>query len=147
MLPKIFRSKKPAKPLLQSGEPVSQDILQEIGSELLSAAHDPVGKILLYAEVEDGVISADIFSQKDAGPVRFRFAPQALKGLIYRFWQAADPSKGQWATMSYVIEDERFNLSFEYPDVLKPNEDLADRRPRVVLAHFGDARVDYSVPN
>jgi hypothetical protein len=38
-----------------------EKLYQEIGQEALQAANDLSGKLLIYAEVSDGVISADMF--------------------------------------------------------------------------------------
>ena len=38
-----------------------EKLYQEIGLEALEAANDLSGKLLIYAEVLDGVISADMF--------------------------------------------------------------------------------------
>lgn len=147
MLSKFFKPKT-AQSAVDSDMPMpADDPMQRIGRAALAAAHDAGGKVLLYAEAEDGVVSADIFYHRGGEKVRFRFAPSSLKSVIYEFWEAEiDPAK-RWSTMSVVIDSGRFNTSFEYPESLVPGEELHDRRPRVVRAHFGDAPVDYSSPN
>lgn len=119
------------------------DAIQRIALLSREAAHDADGRLLLYAEVEDGVISADLFSQFRGGPVRFRFAPAGLREAIYSDWEAA---KDRWATYALLVENGRFSLSLQYEDSLKHDEALHDRRPRIVRAHFGDTLVDYSSP-
>lgn len=143
MFSKLFKSTQNDRSPGGSDSTPESDVIQQIGREAVLASHDPRGKVLLYAEAEDGVISADIFSQTGDEPVRFRFAPSALKNLIYAHREAA---QDHWATMSYVIENDRFRVSFEHPENLVKGEDLADRRPRVLRMHFGDAPVDYSAP-
>ena len=50
-----------------------EKLYQEIGQEALQAANDLSGKLLIYAEVSDGVISADMFYiNNPSGSVRFR---------------------------------------------------------------------------
>ena len=47
----------------------------EIGQVALGLAEGLAGKLLVYAEVEDGAISADVFYLNKAGVVRFRCCP------------------------------------------------------------------------
>ncbi|MBS0364080.1 MAG: hypothetical protein JSR98_22120 [Proteobacteria bacterium] len=147
MLSKFFKPKGPRGVAEGQAVTPAKEPLQIIGQETLRAAHDPTGKVLLYAEVEDGVISADIFSRAASEKVRFRFGPQALKSLIYSYWEAENGPSGRWATMCMIIDGGRFKVSFEYPDALEPGEETHERRPKVIHAHFGDTPVDYSSPN
>jgi hypothetical protein len=146
MLSKFFKPKAAQSALDSDMSIPADDPMQMIGRAALEAAHDADGKVLLYAEVLDGVVSADIFSRRDGEKVRFRFAPSSLKSAIYEFWEAEVDSAKRWSTMSVIIDSGRFYTSFEYSESLVPGEELHDRRPRVVRAHFGDASVDYSSP-
>jgi hypothetical protein len=121
------------------------DAIQHIAALLQSAAHDSEGKLLLYSEVEDGMISADIFSKLEGEPVRYRFSPTSLKEAIYSYWESEDAS-ARWATMALVVEHGRFSIDLQYADSLEADEGLEERRPRIVRTHFGDASVDYSSP-
>lgn len=145
MLSKLFGQ----KPKPQSGtggrDGDQPDVFQRIGARAIAASHSANGKILLYAEVAEGVISADLFSQSSDEPVRFRFSPPELKALIYEWWEGL-PASERWATMAFSIDGGRFTCSFGYPDVLLAEEHLEDRRPRAVQTHFGDTAVDYSSP-
>jgi hypothetical protein len=60
-----------------------EQMYQEIGQAALTIAEGRAGKILVYAEVEDGVISCDEFYVDQAGIVQFRFCPTPMKELIY----------------------------------------------------------------
>ncbi len=62
---------------------MSNDVYQQIGRAALGCADDLAGKLLIYAEVEDGVISADLFYMNPSGKLRFRFCRQPMKNLIY----------------------------------------------------------------
>ena len=125
-----------------------EDLYQQIGQAAETLATDRAGKILIYAEVEDGVISADAFYPNRAGVVRYRFCPSALRELVYSFWEQwqQEPGNAEWRVMSYVIEGGKFSIDLAYPDQIDPNEDISERRPRAVTKHFGDMRVDYSDP-
>lgn len=125
-----------------------EQMYPEIGQEVLGLADGLAGKLLLYAEVEDGVISADVFYVNQMGVVRFRFAPKPMQKLIYSFWERwkEEPGNRAWRTMSYVIEGGKFKIDLSYPDEVNADEDVSDRRPAVVKKHFGDLKVDYSKP-
>jgi hypothetical protein len=121
---------------------------QEIGQATLSLAEGRTEKLLVYSEVEDGVISADVFYVSQADVVRFRFSPSSVKDLIYSFWERwkEQPGNHEWRTMSYVVDGGRFSIDLTYPDQINPNEDITVRRPQVIKKHFGDRTVDYSNP-
>jgi hypothetical protein len=121
------------------------DHIQRIALLAQDDAHDGRGKVLLYAEVEDGAISADLFSQTEDGPVRFRFSSAALKEAICEYWEAERPD-ARWAAMALTIENGAFVIDLRYEDQLIADESVVERRPRIVIENFGDAPVDYSSP-
>ena len=126
-----------------------EQLLQKIGQEGLPLASDLAGKLLIYAEVEPGVISADMFwVSSPSAPLRFRFCSDTLRDLILSLWTEwqKHPPNREWRTMSYVIENGRFKTDFVYPDQIDAAESEIHRRPRVLRQHFGDAKVDYSRP-
>jgi hypothetical protein len=127
------------------------DFYKQIAQHALVVAGGTVHRFLLYSEVEDGVISADIFYQlpRDA-VVRYRFASTTLRDLIYEFWESGGENivARSWATMRLKIETNgQFVVDLTYPDQLNPEEGYSDRRPRVIIESFSDAKVDYSMPN
>jgi hypothetical protein len=126
----------------------SADQIQEIATLAMSSFADTHGKCLVYAEVEPGVISSDLFFQQgSSNSVQFRFASKTIQDLIYSFWESgyATIAPRSWATMQLVVHDGRFTVDFLYPDQIDPDEDLSDRRPRVLSVHFPGAPVDYSL--
>lgn len=123
------------------------DIYQDIGAIALDVANDLSGKLLVYSEVSDGVISSDIFYQKNDGIVKFLYSPAPLQELIYSFWErwTDEPGNKEWRAMIYVIEDGKFFIDFVYPDQMD-HLGIDEHRPLVVQRHFGDAKIDYSSP-
>ena len=121
---------------------------QKIGQLLFDSTMGSNGKTLLYSEVEEGVISGDIFYINSARIVRYLFSNRQLKSEIYSLWRnwKDAPGNREWRTMEYVIEDGKFSIDFKYPDQIDPELDTLDRRPDVILKHFGDMEVDYSKP-
>jgi hypothetical protein len=125
-----------------------EQMYQEIGQAALSVAEGVAGKVLVYAEVEDGAISCDEFYVDGAGTVQFRLCPKPMKELIYSFWEKwkEQPGNREWRATSYVIEGGKFGIDLKYPDQINPNQSFSERRPLVVKERFGDMKVDYSKP-
>lgn len=124
-------------------------IYQEIGQEAISIANGFNGKLLIYAEVEDSVVSADLFYETNqAGYVRFKFCCQSLIRLIQSLWEQwkTYPGNREWRVMCYLIKDGRFCIDLTYPDQIDGDQDLSDRRPLAVEKYFGEVTVDYSNP-
>jgi hypothetical protein len=129
--------------------PNVDDFYQRIGEAAFDAAPDAAGRLALYAEIEDGAISADLFYVDRPGNVRFRFCPRELSDLIDRFWDAWRQASGasEWRTMCFVVdEDGTFSVDLKYPDQIDAREGLSDRRPRIVASLFPGMAVDYSRP-
>lgn len=129
-------------------ELVIEQLYQEIGQAALSQAEELAGKLLVYAEIEDGVISADLFYVTQSGVVRFRFCPKPMQELIYSLWERwkEKPENREWRVLCYVIDGGKFSIDLTYPDQIKRDEEVSDRRPLAIKQYFGDARVDYSKP-
>lgn len=121
-------------------------LLQEIGSEAVSEADGLGGRLLLYAEVEEGAMSADIVYLTASRRLRLKFASHHLQDLIRELWResAKQPPHHSWCAMEYVVDGGQFNLDFKYPDQVNIRQDLRPRRKRVVRAHFnGRDDMDY----
>ena len=129
-------------------DPAIERFYPEIGQAALAVATDLDGRLIVYAEVEPGVVSADILYVNKEGIVRLRFCPRPLRHLIRDFWQAwrADPDNKEWRAMTYIIDGGKFRLEFTYPDQLV-GEHAIERRPAVIQKFFGDRKVDYARPN
>lgn len=126
-----------------------EQLYQDIGREAVAWAEERTGKLLIYAEVEDGVISADMFYfTKPKGRVRYRRCAESTQDLIYKLWERWQKVRGnkEWRVMEYVIDGDDFTLDLTYPDQIDEREDLSDRRPRSVKKHFGEVKVDFSNP-
>lgn len=126
-----------------------EQLYQEIGKSALENTDSLSGKILVYAEVEDGAISADMLYVNRANVVRLKFCPGSMQVMIYALWERwkEEPGNVEWRVLCYVIEGGKFSIDLTYPDQLNEEETVSDRRPRVIKKYFGDAKVDYSQPN
>lgn len=125
-----------------------EQLYQEIGQAALQRAEALAGKLLVYAEVEDGVIAADMFYVNEAGVVRFQFCPKPMQSLIYSLWELwqEQPENREWRVLCYVIDGGKFSIDLTYPDQVKQDEEISDRRPRAIKQYFSDMRIDYSKP-
>lgn len=128
-------------------EPTRDDYFQAIGEVALEIAGEGAGKILIYAEVEDGQVAADLYFSSTPD-VQFRFPTPVLEELILGFWDHERWREGghEWRTLAFVIEDERFAVDLQFPEQLEPDEDIHDRRPGVLDKHFAGRTIDYSNP-
>lgn len=126
-----------------------ESLYQEIGREAFAVATELQGKLLVYAEVEDGVISGSVFYDKGVSrTVTFKFCPEGLNDLIYSLWEkwSSHPGNKEWRAMAYLIQDGKFSIDLVYPDQMNPDEGLPERRPRVIQKCFGHVQVDFSKP-
>jgi hypothetical protein len=126
-----------------------RDVLNRVSELAFASFERRPEKLLVYAEVEDGVWSADLFGEVPGVPkVVFRFAPSELGRLVHQYWEAGGESvkPRSWATFKMVVEGSQFKLDFTYPADLVKDEDLAERRPRVVEEVFPGKSVDYANP-
>lgn len=133
-----------------SSTPV-EDLFQEVGREAVAVAGDDRdGRLLVYAEVEDRVISADVLYKQRKGDVRLVLGPSPLDDLVYELWQKwkAEPGNEEWRVMSYIVDKGgEMTIDFTYPeDVDDEDEDVGDRRTKAVKKYFGDVKVTWDDP-
>jgi hypothetical protein len=100
------------------------DFYQRIGRAAVDLTGGKSRKLLLYSEVEDGVISASLFFQKrpivrfmqakSNSIVHFRFVSEELQNLIYEFWESGSPGvrPRAWSAMQFLALDEKFTANF-----------------------------------
>jgi hypothetical protein len=125
-----------------------EEFYQKIGEAALDMADDLAGNLLVYAEVQDGASSCDLFYENREGMVRFKFCSETLRALVDSFWEfwKEHPRNREWRVMCYVIEGGKFRIDFTYPDQINKNEGIPHRRPLAIKKYFGDKKVDYSQP-
>ena len=128
--------------------PTLERLYQEIGLSALSSSDGLQGKLLIYSEVEDGVVSVDLLYEDDRGNVRFRFGDKNLREIVYSFWihWQDQPGNREWRVMCCTILHGQFEIDLIYPEQTGADEALADRRLAAIKKHFGDLEVDYSKP-
>jgi len=133
-------------------------MFQEIGREALAVAGDDLaGRLLVYAEVEDRVISTNLLYKNRQGDVRLLLSPRPLDDLVYDLWQRWKAESGykEWRVMSYIVDDldvdnvdkdAKMTIELTYPEDVDVEEDVSDRRPRAVKKYFGDVKVVWTDP-
>jgi hypothetical protein len=125
-----------------------EEIIQDIGALAVATVGEAGEKILIFAEVEDGLVSSDLFYGAGEGDVRFLLCPPTLEALIQLLWDEWRdvPGNREWQEMAYGVADGGFTIDLAYPDEIEEDEDFSDRRPRAIAKHFGVVAVDYSNP-
>jgi hypothetical protein len=127
-----------------------EDLFQEVGREAVAIAGDDLaGRLLVYAEVEDRVISTNLLYKNRDGDVRLVLAPRRLDDLVYQLWQRwkVPPGNEEWRVMSYLVDkDGKLTIDLTYPDDVDSEEDVSDRRPRAVKKYFGDVKLVFDDP-
>lgn len=121
-------------------------LYQDIGAEASLCLGGAPSKFLIYAEVEDGVISADVFYVSESiANIQFEFCPRSVRKLILNLWLEWNglPETSEWRTLSYLVDKGEFSIDLKYSDQVNKDEDISDRRALVVKKYFGDAKVDY----
>jgi hypothetical protein len=125
-----------------------EDLLQEVGREAVAIAGDDLGgRLLVYAEVEDRVISADLLFKTREGDVRLVLGPRPLKERVYELWQRwkAQPGNQEWRVMSYLVDkDGKLTIDLTYPEDADDEDD--EGRERAVKKYFGDVKVVFDDP-
>jgi hypothetical protein len=125
-------------------------LYQDVGSEALCIADDLEGKLLVYAEIEDGAISSCMLYEKGEQCIpTFKFCSPSLKEFLIALWERWNeiPENKEWRAVAYLISDGDFTIDFTYPEQLDADETLQQRRPNVFSRYFGDATIDYSNPS
>lgn len=117
-------------------------LLAFIGEILSADTKYPLENTLLYAEVEPGMVSADVFKDDGAHAVyRWVSSPRLTEALL-DLWEV-EPPEMRWAEMEYVIRNGQFHAHFTYREEIDKEEDEFDRRKRIVKRYFGDKPILY----
>jgi hypothetical protein len=116
-------------------------ILSDIGGELASIVGGNPDGTFLYADGGDGWMASAIFKDEGA-TVRYFDPTSELGDLLFDLWNAEDPDK-RWAVMEYEVKGTKFDVTFQFPDEIEPNESEMERRPRALKRRFGDKPVIY----
>ena len=112
-----------------------------IAGELAEIVGGEPDGTFLYAEAGEGWVSAGVF-KSDGTAVRYYRPTSELTDLLFEAWNAEDPDKC-WAVMEYEINGTKFDVRFQFPDEIDPNETEMDRRPRALKKRYGNKPVIY----
>ncbi|MEO8745067.1 MAG: hypothetical protein ABI334_09575 [Candidatus Dormiibacterota bacterium] len=127
-----------------------EDVYQEIGHQARDIAGDDLGgRLLVYAEVEHGVVSADLAYKTRNGDVNLEVGPGPLVDLVYELWKRwkAQPGNKEWRLMSYVVDDDgKLTIDLTYPEDVDKDEDEMVRRQRTIENYFGKVKLSYTNP-
>lgn len=127
--------------------PEIEALYQSIGAELVSVPQEPFESIVLYAEVEDGVLSANVFyAVPGADKIIYRVGTGALEDLVYELWEKWGSLPGQepWRALLYTAHGGKFRIEMTYADQFDEKLGEAERRLRAIQPVLGKREVDYS---
>lgn len=98
----------------------------------------------MYAEVGNNFVDCSLFKEAD-GKLIYRDCGINLTEKLSEIWNNIDKDR-RWLGISYSIYGNKFKTSFIFTKDVDSSEFYADRRPRIVEAHFGKMAIDYSDP-
>ncbi|MBE7157679.1 MAG: hypothetical protein INR62_04465 [Rhodospirillales bacterium] len=126
-----------------------EELYQVVGRLALANAPGLSGKLLVYAEVQQGVIESGMFYERDVKRiVTFRYCTDELEDRLYELWERwkETPGNAPWFGLTYLVQDNKLQIDLLYPEQVNAREGLLDRRPRLVKQYFGDVKIDFSTP-
>src|SRR6218665_3272509 len=104
-----------------------QAIAQAVANQ---AGGNPEGAFI-YAEAKPGVMSQSLFFDR-GDYVEYVEVGEILSEALFDAWHASEEGK-EWAVLWYVIEGDKFDARFQYPDELSDEEWPEDRRDRILI--------------
>jgi hypothetical protein len=116
-------------------------LLAGVGGELAEIVGGSPDGVFLYAEAGEGWIGAGVFKD-DGAHIKYFDPSSELTDLLLKAWNAEEPSK-RWAVMEYEVKGTRFDVQFQFPDEIDPEESEGERRPRALERRFGEKPVIY----
>lgn len=118
--------------------------LERIAVQALSELGNPTGKAMLYSEIEEGVISADLLAETRPGFVVFKFASKSLQQHLYEMWNNVPVASEKWRTLTVKIDADDFYAELQYDDQVDDSVDLTVRRTAIANDFFGEPEIDYT---
>ncbi|MBB5686979.1 hypothetical protein [Sphingobium boeckii] len=121
--------------------------IDEIGEFLVSVAEGSKGDILLFAELDYGVIGASIFVDKGnyLKYVDFLEMDGRFSDAVFELWEA-QKTKDRWAEIEYFIHEGRFEIRYIYAEEVGDEPYRLERREAVLRRYFGDKPAVYPPP-
>lgn len=120
------------------------DILNALGQHLYEILEKHPDGAFLFIEVDGQSTEAAIFF--DEGPQVVYYDPdEELLDEIQTLWNLAEAGK-KWSVLEYDVHDNNFDAKFTYQDQLDPEEDIYDRRERLLQLRYGGKPVIYPPP-
>ncbi|MEG3088233.1 hypothetical protein [Sphingomonas sp. PB4P5] len=116
------------------------NLLSEIGGMVVREASLEDASALLYAEVEDGVVSTAIFRER-SDFVEYLYSSHDLAMRVLDFWYKAVEGK-KWAALLLTTDGKKFDVRFQYPEDWG-DDDEVERREKMLLEKFGNKKVQY----
>jgi hypothetical protein len=119
-------------------------LMNDIGRALAEIVGGDPNGVFLYVEIGDRWISYSIF-KNEAEVVRYYDDDNSdLQSLLWDAWYAEPEGKNlRWSVLEYDVKDNRFNVSYKYPDEVDVEVVDEERREAALKARYGDKPVIY----
>lgn len=117
-------------------------LLDEIGLLLAEDTAYPLDGTLLYARLASNMVAPSIFKSRGNSIVYRDPDLDRLGDALLNLWDAEEPLN-RWAEIEYVVSGDTFEVAYTYAEEINPEEDLFERRDRIVKRHFGDKPIVY----
>lgn len=127
--------------------PEIKALYQSIGAELASVPSEEFDRMVLYAEGEDGVMSADVYYVVPQGKeLIYLFGGDTLTSLLFELWErwSAVPGQEPWRALLYSVRDRKFEIKLTYAGDFEANRDAEERRLAAVRPILGPYPANYS---
>ena len=123
--------------------------IQLVGTALQAQCPRDVRKVLLYAEIEEGVVAASVFFETATNGLQFRYASDELERLTYEFWEVGSGSilPKSWRAIEYALVGQKLTVDLTYREEFKANEGEHERRPKVIARQFPGLNPNFSNPD
>jgi hypothetical protein len=121
-----------------------EDYLQEIGETIAAETDNGAQGAFLYAEVGPDFVYELLFQESESG-IECLNTSNALSEVLLEAWQNSEPGKA-WATISYSMTGDNFDVILRYSDEISEEEDTEDRVRQVLKARYGDRPIKYPQP-
>ena len=115
-----------------------------IGQEAVRLSGGDPNGIFLYVEIGDGWVGPSLFKDKGKHILYVDVDPEdvGIDQLLMKTWRMEQANK-RWTAMHYTVEHGRFSAEFDYDDLEGSDEDIEDRRERILHDRYGDKPVIY----
>lgn len=108
------------------------------------------GKVLVYAEMQDGELSSALFYERGAGgEMAFDDEVTDLQYLIRELWEQWHrmPRNQPWSVLACLVDGDRVEFDFSAPGLVSEGQVRLEEHLRAFKGHTGDTEFDVEAYN